>query len=606
MFQSFDTVNDKSRGPVRLAALREELASRGLDGFLVPREDAHQGEYVPDCDCRLEWLTGFTGSAGVVSVLADQAAIFVDGRYTIQVREQVEEDAFAYRHLHDEPLSAWLLENVSAGQKIGYDPMLHTVRQVRNLKAVVEKAGAELVGLETNPVDSVWADRPEVPLGAVNMHPLQYAGESAADKLKRIGDAIAENEADTALLTQPDSIAWLLNIRGSDVTHTPLPLSFALVPSKGKPSLFIDGRKLSNEVRDELSELADIAGPAELVPALKALGADGKRVLIDTGLAGQALFDAVCESGGEVVEGQEPTLLPKAVKNQAEIEGAKAAHLRDGVAYARFLAWFEKTAPLGGLTEVIVAQKLEEFRRETGALKDVSFDTISAAGPHGAICHYRVSYDSNLQIELNSVYLIDSGAQYEDGTTDITRTLAVGAVTGEQCKHFTLVLKGHIAIATARYPVGTTGSQLDTLARIELWKQGLDFDHGTGHGVGSYLGVHEGPQRISKAPNNIALKPGMILSNEPGYYRAEEYGIRIENLELVTPAAGIVGGDLEMLGFEPLTLAPIDLRMVDTKLLSEFELNWLNAYHGRVRELVGPLLDEETRAWLDEATRPVA
>ncbi|SDR35972.1 aminopeptidase P family protein [Pseudovibrio sp. Tun.PSC04-5.I4] len=606
MFQSFNTVNDKSRGPVRLTALREELALRGLDGFLVPREDAHQGEYVPACDCRLEWLTGFTGSAGVAGVLAGKAAIFVDGRYTIQVREQVEEDAFAYRHLHDEPMSAWLGENVSAGQMIGYDPMLHPVRQVRVLKAAVEKVGAELVGVESNPIDAVWPDRPEAPLGAVTMHGMQFAGESAADKLKRIGDLIALSEADTALLTQPDSIAWLLNIRGSDVTHTPLPLSFALVPSKGKPSLFIDGRKLSNEVRDELSSLTEIEAPSALLGALAALGTDGKRVLVDTGLAGQALYDAVATNGGKVVEGQEPTLLPKAIKNPSEIEGARAAHLRDGVAYANFLTWFEKTAPLGELTEVSVAEKLEAFRRETGALKDISFDTISAAGPHGAICHYRVSNDSNLPIELNSVYLIDSGAQYEDGTTDITRTLAVGAVTGEQCKHFTLVLKSHIAIATARFPVGTVGSQLDTLARIELWKQGLDFDHGTGHGVGSYLGVHEGPQRISKAPNSIALKPGMILSNEPGYYRAGEYGIRIENLELVSAAAGIAGGDQDMLGFEALTLAPIDLRMVDIKLLSPFELNWLNTYHARVNELVGPLLGDEARAWLEETTRPVS
>ncbi len=606
MFQSFDTINDKSRGPVRLAALREELASRGLDGFLVPREDAYQGEYVPPHDCRLEWLTGFSGSAGVAGVLIDKAAIFVDGRYTIQVREQVDEEAFAYRHLVDEPLTAWIAENAKEGQKIGYDPMIHSVRQVRLLKKACQKAGAELVCVESNPVDAVWTDRPEAPLGAVKMHSIQFAGESAADKIKRIGELIASKEADTALLTQPDSIAWLLNIRGSDVSHTPLPLSFALVPSEGKPSLFIDGRKLSNKVRDELSTLAEIAEPRQLLSTLKAYGAEGKRVLIDVGLAGQALFDAVAENGGHVVEGQEPTLLPKAIKNHAEIEGAKAAHLRDGVAYARFLVWFEKNAPLGGLDEISAARKLEEFRSETGALKDISFDTISAAGPHGAICHYRVSNDSNLPIELNSIYLIDSGAQYEDGTTDITRTLAVGAVTAEQCKHFTLVLKGHIGIATARFPVGTTGSQLDALARIDLWKQGLDFDHGTGHGVGSYLSVHEGPQRIAKSPNSVALRPGMILSNEPGYYRAGDYGIRIENLELVTPAAAIAGGDKEMLGFEALTLAPIDLRLVDTKLLSAFELNWLNSYHARVRDAIGPHLDEETRAWLEEATRPVS
>ncbi|MDX5594050.1 aminopeptidase P family protein [Pseudovibrio sp. SPO723] len=605
MFQNFDTVNDKTRGPARLAALRGELASQGLDGFLIPREDAHQGEYVPASDCRLEWLTGFSGSAGVAAVVGDSAAIFVDGRYTIQVREQVDLDVFKYRHLHEQPLVEWLSGVLKPGMKLGYDPMLHTVAQVRKLTDACHEAGAHLVAVQDNPVDVVWQDRPAAPLGAVNLHPLEYAGEPAADKISRIGKLISDKKAEAAVLTQPDSIAWLFNIRGSDVEHTPLPLSFAVVPAEGKPELFIDGRKLSNQVRDALSELTEISEPSALIPALEVLGAARKSVLVDCSLAGQALYDAIVSKGGSVVEGAEPVLLPKAIKNLAEIEGARNAHIRDGVAYAKFLSWFEKTAPHGELTEVSAAQKLEEFRRETGLLKDISFDTISGVGEHGAICHYRVSYDSNLPIKLNSIYLIDSGAQYEDGTTDITRTLAVGAVTEEQCRNFTLVLKSHIALATARFPVGTCGAQLDTLARIELWKAGLDFDHGTGHGVGSYLGVHEGPARIAKNNNQVKLEPGMILSNEPGYYKDGEYGIRIENLELVTPAQDIDGGDRPMLGFQSLTLAPIDLRLVDQSLLTKAELQWLNAYHQRVFDTLNPLLDAETSAWLKEATRQI-
>ena len=416
--------------------------------------------------------------------------------------------------------------------------------------------------------------------------------------------AIADKKADACVLTQPDSIAWLLNIRGSDVSHTPLPLSFATVPAKGRPMLFIDGRKLSNSVRDSLSDMTDLREPSAFMTGLGELGRAGASVLIDPALAGEGIAQAIVSTGGTVIEGQDPVLLPKAVKNETEIAGARAAHLRDAIAYVRFLHWFDDIAPSGELDEIGAAEKLEQFRNETGALKDISFDTISGAGPNGAICHYRVSRSTNLMIPLGKPYLIDSGGQYEDGTTDITRTLAVGDMSAEMKRHYTLVLKGHIGISTARFPEGTSGAQLDTLARIALWKAGLDFDHGTGHGVGSYLAVHEGPQRIAKT-GTTPLKPGMILSNEPGYYPAGAYGIRLENLELVTEARDIEGGERPMLGFETLTLAPFDRRLIDASLLSADERSWLDRYHARVRDTVGPHLEDPVRTWLEDATDPI-
>ncbi|MTH97908.1 aminopeptidase P family protein [Roseibium sp. RKSG952] len=604
MFQTFDDLSDPSCGAPHAALLRSELKRLALDGFLIPRADAHQGEYVPAADCRLEWLTGFSGSAGMAAVLGEEAAVFVDGRYTIQVREQVDMAVFPARHLINEPVTDWLAARLKSGQRLGIDAMLHTVREVRRLRKVCEDAGAELVLLDDNPVDAVWVDRPEPPLGAVTLHPLDKAGLASKSKLADIRKAISDKKADACVLTQPDSIAWLFNIRGSDVPHAPLPLSFAIVPAEDKPSLFIDGRKLSNSVRDGLSGLTGLADPSELKPALNALGAAGKTVLIDPALAGEGIAAAIRDAGGTLVEGSDPVLLPKAVKNSVEIQGARAAQLRDAVAYAKFLCWFDEVAPSGDLDEIGAAEKLEQFRLETGVLKDISFDTISGAGPNGAICHYRVTRSSNLKIPAGKPYLIDSGAQYEDGTTDITRTLAVGEMTAGMKRHYTLVLKGHIAISTARFPEGTTGAQLDTLARIDLWKAGLDFDHGTGHGVGSYLSVHEGPQRIAKT-GATPLKPGMILSNEPGYYPAGEYGIRLENLELVTQAQAVEGGERPMLGFETLTLAPFDLRLVDTTLLTEAERCWLNDYHKRVAETVGPLLDDKTWKWLENATAAV-
>ncbi len=604
MFQTFDDLSDPSCGAPHAALLRAELKRLALDGFLVPRADAHQGEYVPASEGRLQWLTGFSGSAGMAAVLGDEAAIFIDGRYTIQVRDQVDMAVFPAQHLIEAPVTGWLAERLKPGQKLGYDAMLHTVREVRRLKAVCDKAGAELVALEDNPVDAVWEGRPDAPLGAVSLHGDKLAGRSASSKIAEIQEAVAAKEADVCVLTQPDSIAWLFNIRGSDVPYTPLPLSFAAVPAVGKPQLFIDGRKLSNSVRSVLQELADISEPADFKPKLAAFGAAGSKVMIDPALAGQGIADTIVAAGGTLIEASDPVLLPKAVKNAVEIEGARAAHLRDAAAYARFLCWFDEVAPSGELDEIGAAEKLEQFRAETGVLKDLSFDTISGAGSNGAICHYRVSRKSNLMIPVGKPFLIDSGAQYEDGTTDITRTLAVGEPTAEMKRHFTLVLKGHIAISSARFPVGTTGAQLDTLARIALWNAGLDFDHGTGHGVGSYLSVHEGPQRISKA-GTVPLKPGMILSNEPGYYPAGEYGIRLENLELVSEAAPIDGGDQPMMGFETLTLAPFDVRLVEKSLLTHGEVQWLNTYHQRVLDQLSPVLDDKTLTWLDEVTAPI-
>lgn len=604
MFQSFDSDNDPSRGAARAASLRAELAALGLQGFLVPRADAHQGEYVPPSEARLQWLTGFAGSAGMAVVLSDRAAIFVDGRYTIQVREQVDTSVFEPKHLIETPPAEWLKTVLKPGDKLGFDPALHTVSGVRRLEKACKAAGAELVAVEGNPVDAVWEDRPEPPVGAVALHPAEFSGEEASAKIARIAKDVADAGADVVVLTQPDSIAWLFNIRGADVEHTPLPLSFALLPAKGAPTLFIDGRKLTNSVRDYLSVLCDIAGPQDLLGEVAKLGGQKKRILLDPDWAGEAIARACRDAGGTLVEKSDPVLLPKAIKNAAEIEGARAAHLRDGAVFARFLAWFDRTIREVELDEIAVAEALEGFRVETGMLKEISFDTISAAGPHAAIPHYRVSRQSALKIPKDSLFLIDSGGQYEDGTTDITRTIAVGNVPQDQKRHFTLVLKGHIAIATARFPAGTTGAQLDTLARHALWSAGLDFDHGTGHGVGSYLSVHEGPQRIAKT-GTVPLKAGMILSNEPGFYKTGSHGIRIENLELVREAEPVEGGDRDMHRFEALTLAPIDLRLIVKDLLSQAEVDWLNAYHTRVLTEVGPLVDSGTREWLEQATRRI-
>lgn len=601
IFQTFDEPADPSHGSARVEALRRILVARGLSGFVVPRSDEHQNEYVAKSAERLAWLTGFSGSAGTAVVLADRAAIFVDGRYTIQVREQVDSGVFDPQSLIDHPPETWLADVLRGGERIGYDPWLHTPGQVDKLRKAVDAAGASLVAVDDNPVDAVWTDRPAARVGAVTLHPEDKAGRSAADKLAAIQAGL--KHVDALLVTDPHALAWAFNIRGADVDHTPLPMGFGLLPKEGRPTLYLDGRKLSNSVRHALEEIGTVAEPDRLAADLAALGAANAKVLFDAATAPERLNAVLKAAGGTAEVGPDPIALAKAAKTPAERQGARDAHLRDAAAFARFLHWFAATAPQGRLTEIVAAEALEQFRRETGLLKDVSFPSIAGFGPHAAIPHYRVSRASDLPIGPG-IFLIDSGAQYEDGTTDITRTLVVGTPTPEMRDRFTRVLKGHIAIARAVFPKGVSGAQLDSFARLALWQVGLDFDHGTGHGVGSYLSVHEGPQRIAKT-GTVPLAEGMILSNEPGYYKAGAWGIRIENLLLVEPRA-IAGAERAMLGFETLTLAPIDHALIEPGLLTGEERDWLDAYHGRVREAVSPLVPDEVAGWLAEATRPVA
>ncbi len=599
-FQSFVETSDPSNGRARAALLREELRNCGLHGFIVPRSDEHQNEYVPPCAERLAWLTGFSGSAGLAIVLDDEAAIFVDGRYTIQVREQVDTKVFKPVAVMETSPESWLETHVSRGQRIGYDPWLHTPGQIRRLSEAARKAGASLVAVDSNPLDHVWPDRPEPPMAPIHVHPRRFAGEEASAKLVRIDEAM--RDFDALVVSDPHSVAWAFNIRGQDVAHTPLPLAFALLRRGRKPVLYIEAAKVSEALREELASICELTEPWRLAHDVKALGEEGLNVRFDAATAPAKLTQMLDQAGGHPDVGVDPIALMKARKNATELKGSRAAHLRDGAAMTRFLAWFSDASRGGRLTEIAAAQALETFRRDTRRLKDVSFPTISGAGPNSALPHYRVSETSNRRI-TSGMFLIDSGAQYEDGTTDITRTIAVGRPTPEMRDRFTRVLKGHIAIARAVFPKGTSGAQIDALARLPLWRAGLDFDHGTGHGVGSYLSVHEGPQRISKA-GGVALEPGMILSNEPGYYKAGAWGIRIENLVVVRKAK-IEGAERVMYDFETLTLAPIDLALVDARLMDDEEIAWLNAYHARVRKEIGPLVDRDTLAWLKAATRKV-
>ncbi|PWC36639.1 X-Pro aminopeptidase [Azospirillum sp. TSO35-2] len=589
----------------RLAALRAALKRRDLDGFIVPRGDEHQGEYVPPRAQRLGWLTGFTGSAGHAVVTAARAAIFVDGRYTLQVRGEVPADLYEYKHLVEDPLADWIAAALPDGGRFGYDPWLHTIGWVEKTRAALERAGILLVACEDNPLDSVWHDQPPAPLTPVVPQDDALAGESSADKRARLADDLARNGIAAAVLTQPDSIAWLLNIRGADVPCTPLPLSFAILGADASVDLFLDPRKLAPQTGAHLGNQVRVRALAEFGAALDAVARGSARVLADPSCTSAWIVDRLHLAGARVEREGDPCALPKACKNEAELAGTRAAHTRDGAAIVRFLRWFAGAAPKGDLTELRVVERLLAFRRENERFRGVSFDTIAGAGPNGAIVHYRVSPDTDRRLEPGSLFLLDSGAQYLDGTTDVTRTLAVGEPTPEMRDRFTRVLKGHIALSTARFPRGTTGSQLDVLARLPLWQAGLDYDHGTGHGVGSFLSVHEGPQRISKVGNTVALQPGMILSNEPGYYKTGAYGIRIENLIVVRPleAEGDLGGaERPMLGFEPLTLVPIDRTLIDRALLTGAEVAWIDAYHARVRESLLPLLDQATAAWLAGAT----
>src|SRR6185437_832662 len=525
---------------------------RSLAGFIVPRADEHQGEYVPANAQRLAWLTGFTGSAGLAIVLADRAAIFVDGRYTLQVRGEVPAALFEYRHLTEQPAAEWIAATLGAGQALGYDPWLHTVGEVERYEAAAAKAGGSLVAVADNPVDAIWHDRPPSPLAPVVAHELRFAGKPAAEKRHEIAAAMIASGVDAAVLTAPDSIAWLLNIRGGDVPRTPLPLSFAILGSDASVELFVARCKLAAGLENHLGNEVAVQPPGQFGPALDRLGAAGKRVQVDPGSAAAWIFARLGAAGAPIRRAADPCQLPKARKNAVELAGTRTAHRRDGAALTRFLAWLAREAPSGRLGEIAAADRLAAIRGEGENFRDLSFDTISGAGANGAIVHYRASPQSEKRLAPGELYLLDSGAQYLDGTTDVTRTIAIGTPSEEARDRFTRVLKGHIALATCRFPAGTTGSQIDVLARHALWQAGLDFDHGTGHGVGSYLNVHEGPQRISKAPNAQALLPGMIVSNEPGYYKTGAYGIRIENLVIVTPCAEIAGAEREMLCFETL------------------------------------------------------
>ena len=591
----------------RLADLRAELARREVQGFLIPRGDEHQGEYVPDSAQRLAWLTGFNGSAGTAAVLPEAAAIFVDGRYTLQVRNEVDGALFAPRHITEEPLSDWLREHLKPGQRLAYDPWLHTEDQVRRLAKTLAAAGAEAVALPDNPLDAVWRERPAPPQAPIRPHALRYAGRESADKRADLGRDLEKKGVAAAVLSLPDSIAWLLNVRGGDVEHSPLPLSFALLHADGGVEWFVDGAKLDDSLIKHLGNAVSVEGPERLSEALDRLGAAGAKVLADPATAACWIFDRLRAAGAVIEPGADPCQLPKACKNETELAGTRAAHRRDGAALARFLQWLDGEVAAGRpLTEMAAADRLAAMRGESGELRDLSFDTIAGSGPNGAIVHYRVSAESDRALAEGELFLCDSGGQYPDGTTDVTRTIAIGAPSEEMRERFTLVLKGHIALATARFPEGTSGSQLDVLARAALWQRGLDYDHGTGHGVGSYLNVHEGPQRISKVPNSVALQPGMIVSNEPGYYKTGAYGIRIENLVAVVESPRGPDEERAMLAFETLTLAPIDRRLVQSALLTRDEIAWLDAYHARVREEIGAQLEGADLEWLRAATAPLS
>jgi Xaa-Pro aminopeptidase len=600
LYQTFEDSADSSQSAERVAALRSTFRKYEIDGYLVPRADKHQNEYVAPSEERLAWLSGFTGSAGLAIVLRRQAVLFVDGRYVLAVQSQIDSEVFEPVALADISPDCWLETKLRKGSRIGYDPWLHTPGQIARFSRAAAAAGAELIAVEPNLVDLVWDDRPKPPQGEISLHAPRYAGESSVKKLARIVAAL--DGKDALVVSDPHAVAWAFNIRGQDVSHTPLPLSFAIITRTGKPKLYVDFDKIDDTVWAKLKPLAALAEPKELKADLQDLAKKGKRVLFDAGTVPAKLVQIFEKAGGQAEVGVDPIALMKAKKNETEREGMRQAHIRDAAAMVSFLHWFEGAAEEGELTEIEAAQALETFRRDTKKLKDVSFPSISASGPHSAIPHYRVTEKTNRKIK-RGIFLIDSGAQYQDGTTDITRTIAVGEPNGSMRDRFTRVLKGHIAIARAVFPKGTSGAQIDALARLALWQAGLDFDHGTGHGVGSYLSVHEGPQRISK----IGLQPleqGMILSNEPGYYNAGHWGIRIENLVIVEPRE-IAGGERESYGFETITLVPIDRNLIEPKLLNAEELDWINAYHARVRKVVSPLVEPAARKWLKAATQPI-
>lgn len=584
----------------RLTALRQEMAKQKLAAFIIPRQDEFQGEEVPEHAERLRWLTGFSGSWGTAIVMAKAAALFVDGRYTIQSRQQVDGKLFGFEDLMAKPPSAWLSEKLKSGDRVGFDPWLHTVADARKLGAACKAQKAALVPVARNLIDMCWADQPAPPTTPIVDHPLKFSGQSTADKLKNIAATLKAKKADAVVLVDPASVAWALNLRGSDIKHMPVPLAFALVHGSGKAELFAAPARATGELRKAFSSRIKMRAASELAVVLKALGKQKRSVLLDPAQAPQAIATALQSAGAKIIEGQDPCILPKAQKNRTEQQGARAAQIRDGAALANFLCWMDAHAPAGGITEFEAETKLLEFRNATGTFLCSSFRSISASGPNAALPHYHVVGTRGRTLLNNEIYLIDSGAQYRDGTTDVTRTIIIGKPTAEMKDRFTRVLKGMIAISVARFPQGTTGGHIDALARNALWQGGFDFDHGTGHGVGSFLSVHEGPASISKR-GQVAIASGMILSNEPGYYKVKHYGIRTENLLLVTPLEKIKGADRAMLAFETLTFAPIDRRLIDTHMLTRAELQWLDSYHAQVLKKLLPLVDKTTKPWLRKA-----
>ncbi|MBL1240898.1 MAG: aminopeptidase P family protein [OCS116 cluster bacterium] len=600
MFQNYSENNDPSCGRRNIAALRREMMKKEITGFIIPRVDAHMGENVAPAAERLKWLTGFGGSWGVAIVKMDRAAIFVDGRYTIQVRQQVDITRFEPKHLIDEPPTQWLGKYCNNNDIIALDPWLHTSAEIESYRAALAKTGATLLLSDINYIDLAWDDQPELPQGMVEIYPEEFAGISAKDKLAALALDVKQQGADAALLSLCDGIAWAFNIRGADINRIPVAHSFAMIFANGQHKLFISGQKLNQESRKYFEGLTEVYAPEDLEKEIKNFASKKGKLLIDKQKTPHWFTQVLEKSGGTIIAGQDPTIMPKACKNDAELNATRNAHIRDGLPMAQFLQWCDTALPAGNEDEISAAKKLEGFRAATGKLKDISFDTISGAGENGAICHYHVSEDSNIPIPHDRLYLVDSGGQYLDGTTDITRTIAVGNIADEAKRNYTLVLKGMIAVSLTKFPVGTTGAQLDALARQFLWADGKDYDHGTGHGVGVFLDVHEGPARISKI-SNIPLQPGMILSNEPGYYKEGEYGIRIENLVIIREDKR---GDTEkpMLYFETITLAPIDKRPIDKSLMSQIEIDWLNAYHSEVWNKISPQLNANEKKWLKQAT----
>ena len=596
MFQDFTAKTDPADGPKRLAALRKAMAEAGVDAMLVPRSDAHQGEYVAPCDERLAWLTGFTGSAGFVAVTSAEAGLFVDGRYRVQARAQCAED-FAVVPWPETRLAPWLTERLESGATVGFDPWLHTVKEI---KALGEALGAKGISLKPAPqIDAIWTDRPSRPAAPVVAQPKELAGEGDENKRKRIAEKLNKAGHKAAVLTLPDSICWLLNIRGGDIARIPIVQAFAILHDDGGVDLFSDPEKFSDLGPDPAITLAHWDAFEAALAALTG------PVRIDPNSAPHAVSEILKQAGVEIAEGRDPCILPKAQKNETELDGTRAAHLRDAAAMVEFLAWLDEEAPKGGLTEIDVVRALEEKRRATNTLKDISFDTICGAGAHGAIVHYRVTEETNAPIKPGQLLLVDSGGQYADGTTDITRPIAIGEPRALHRRAFTRVLQGMIAISRARWPEGLAGRDLDALARAALWSEGWDYDHGTGHGVGVYLSVHEGPQSLSKRSDQ-ALLPGMIVSNEPGYYREGEFGIRIENLEIVRKAPDLADADDRAhLAMETLTWVPIDRRLIDSDLMSAVEREWLDTYHAEVRSRIASRVSDKARDWLEAATAPL-